>query len=261
MFAAYPYDTVLPHPFAGLSDGTLPASSAPSAPTGAVPGVFCIDAGDAWSNFVRAAAVPVDYFIKNVVLKKELPQLGQCADVYTAQPNYPGFTQQGSIKIRRWWPLMFEAPGTTWTLKVAYGTKRAVQLPGETSAGYIHTDEWKWYVDADIESMKNALTLFGQLPWGLCEVPLINDSALYRDLTDLLDEVRASADAGDTVTAGNKLIEFEIMVGDACSATCPDYASATVPAIVSTLEYPVCCKLIADAEYVGKKMGILVPAK
>lgn len=133
-------------------------------------------------------------------------------------------------------------------------------MPGEIAPSYLHTDVWEWTVDASIESLKDAIRTFHQLPRGLCKVSLISDQGLYRDLIFKLDEVAALAGT-DPVEAGNKLIEFEIMVGAACDSLCPSNASSSYVGIINTLEYPVCCKLIADAEYIGNKLGIFRAVK
>lgn len=229
----------------------------------AVPGVLCIDPGNGWSNFTQAAQLCRESLIKNVTLTKTLPGIGQCSDIYATGPNYPGFSQHGSRSIRLWWPLMYDPPGTTWTLKVSYGTKTPVKLPGETVAGYIHTDEWNWVIDTDLDRMKLYLDLLHQTEFGLSEVPLISDEEVYGELQGLLDEVKVAVQNGNNVVAADKLIEFEFLLMDNCVYAAPDFGAFSGPAagIAQTLENPACCKLMVDAEYLARKLGIYVPAK
>lgn len=223
----------------------------------AVPGVLSIDpGGEKWPNFVTAARVGVDYYIKNVVLRKTIGEVGQCYDVFSEIPGYPAFNQQGTNKIRLRWPLMYEPPGTTWTLTITSGTQNAVQLPGESKPEYLHQDVWEWRVEASFESMKNLIKMVRQLPYGLCEVPLISNRLLYEQLLAQIDKVQAAVAANDLNLAAEELIEFELLVLDNCESICPPNAAGTYVGIVNTLENPVCCKLIADAEYVAKRAGI-----
>lgn len=250
LYQAYRYIGGGPVIFSGLAqDGERVIS--------ALPGVLCIDPGDEkWANYVTAARLQIDYFIKNVVLRKEIPETGQCYDVFSSTANYPGFNQQGTRNIRLWWPLMFELPGTKWTLTAVSGTQSRVQLPGETVPGYVHEDVWEWMVDASVNSMKDVVALFHQLPWGLCEIPLISNETLYTQLQEKLDELAAAVERQQMDAAATALIDFEILVMENCTSQCPVFAAARFQGIVNTQENPVCCKLIADAEYIGKKLGI-----
>lgn len=254
VYQAYPAD----------SEGQVRSDSGFAGSSGdlisSVQGVLSICPGENWSNFVQSSQLCRETKIKSVILTKQIPDVGQCADVFNAGPNYPGFSQQGSRNVRLWWPLVFEPPMTTFTLKLAYGTKAPVRFPGEDIAGYIHTDEWKWTVDADVDSVKQALALFHTLPWGTCEVPLISDEDLYAQLQSKLDDVAALAGTDD-VAAGESLIDFEMLVQDACVAVCPQFAPEGYIGVVNTDENPVCCKLLTDAEYLGRKLGIWASRK
>jgi hypothetical protein len=233
-----------------------------------VPGVFQIIPGDAWANFVRAARDGVPYTIKNVVLKKETPPVVQCADVFPPKT----IMQQGTPKIRLWWPLMYEIPGTRWTLTIVYGTSILYDDDGPSGPNppaYVHTEIWgagptperQWVVDASIESMKLLLELFHELPFGQDEVPLVSDEVLYPILQQKLSQIKAYLDAGDKLNAGLLLGEFEMEVADACISVSPAYPNVTGPGtgIANTLENPACCKLLVDAEWVGKKEKIWNP--
>jgi len=224
-----------------------------------VPGILSIVPGANWANFVAAAQAGVPYTIKNVVLIKRTPKITQCADVFPPKV----VTQQGTPNIRLWWPLMYEVPSTTWTLTITYGTPTAWADPANPGApSYVHVEQWQWHVDASLQSMKYLLELFHELPFGLDEVPLVSNETLYPKLQAMLDAVIASLAAGDTVNAGLTLSEFELEVSDACITVSPATPAPVVgTGIANTPENPACCKLMADAEYVGFKYGIFQPKK
>ncbi|MBP6964485.1 MAG: DUF11 domain-containing protein [Armatimonadetes bacterium] len=223
----------------------------------AVPGVFILVPGDKWKNFVKAAQVGVEYELKNVVLTKQVPTFAQCTDVFRPIT----IRQQGTPNIRLRWPLMYEAPGTTWTLTIQYGTSFPWDDDGPVGpnpAGYYHESEWEWSVDASLESMKLLLDLFHEVPYATDEVPLISDEVLYPNLKAKLDEVIAFYAAGDMVKAAFALGEFEMTVMDACIGVSPKmpYPGGPGTGIANSEENPACCKLLVDAEYVAKKLGL-----
>lgn len=227
----------------------------------AVPGVLSIVPGENWSNFVGAAQEDVPYTIKNVVLQKQTPSIIQCADIFPANL----ISQQGTPNIRVWWPLEYEVPGTTWTLTILYGTSAPFDDDGSgpNPAGYVHTEVWQWQVDATLDSLENLLELFHELPFGLDEVPLISDEALFPILEAKVEAIEAAYDQMDNVTAGLILGDFEMEVMDACIAVSPMSPAPTGPGtgIANSLENPACCKLLADAEYIGFDLGIMQPKK
>lgn len=239
----------------------------------AVPGVLSIEGDANWKNFVGAAQAGIPhvsevpsgysgnaYSIKNVVLRKTTPPYIQCSDFFPVK-NIP---QQGTPNIRTWWPLMYEVPGTQWTLTILYGTT----LPydddgaGPNPAAYVHQEVWDWYVDATLASISDAVRLFHEIPFGLDEVPLISDECLYPRLLDWLSSANAAVQQGDTVTAGLILGDFELAVMDACIGASPAFPSPTGPGtgIANTRENPACCKLLVDIEYVTK-CSIFQPGK
>jgi len=231
-----------------------------------VPGILSIVPGDNWENFVGAAQEdpPVAYTIKNVVLCKEHPSIIQCADVFPAGT----ICQQGTPNIRLWWPLMYEVPGTCWTLTILYGT--SVKYDDDGTGGpnplaYVHTEVWQWCVDASLDSLSDLLELFHELPFGLDEVPLISDEELYPVLQDKIQAIidALSLDPPDLTTAGAILGDFEMEVQDACIGTSPMAPNPTGPGtgIANSEENPACCKLMADAEYIGFDLGIFQPTK
>ena len=170
----------------------------------AAPGVLALDPGDDpvtgavdWRNFVtgfnRRAVRPngtviepdsgLPILVKNVLLRKTSPKLFQCGDVFRERK----VAQQGPDGVRLWWPLMYEPPGTTFTVTITWATREPLNFPsafpgdsGETpgSYSYVHQDVWVWTLDADEYSMEDLLYLFHTLPLGLDEVPLISDEVL-----------------------------------------------------------------------------------
>jgi len=224
-----------------------------------VPGVLCIDPGTNWSNFVKAATADVPYFIKNVTLKKQTAPFGQCSDVFPVTT----INQQGTPNIRLWWPIMYEVPGTTWTLTIAYGTYKLYDDGSGSGPSYFHTNTWTWSVDVSLQSMKDVLEMFHELPFGLDEVGLISDEVLYTALQSKLDTMIADVAKGDTFDAGMTLEDFEMEVSDACITVSPRYPDPTgsETGIAETNENPACCKLLVDSEAVSKLLGLFQTTK
>jgi hypothetical protein len=228
----------------------------------AVPGILAIDPGTNWSNFVSAATAGVAYTVKNVVLRKVAPQVIQCSETFS-----PGVkaVQQGTPNIRLWWPLMYEIPGTTWTLSITYGTPSWADPANPGHPSVVHTDVWTWRAEADIYSVQDLLAVFHELPFGLDEVPIISDENLYVALRIKLSDIafQLIQTTPDLATAGDILVEFEMEVADACITESPATPRPTGgdTGIANDLDNPACCKLLVDAEYVGFKYNIFQPSK
>lgn len=252
VFQAYP----------GSSDGNF-VFDGPDCPTDgtdaitAVPGVLSIVPGDNWNNFIDP---DVDYYIKNVTLKKQTPIIGQCADVFPAET----VTQHGTANIRLWWPLMFEVPGTCWTLTITWGTYVPYDddgTGGPNPLSYVHTDVFCWCVDADLESLLNLLDLFHEIPYGTDQVPLIGNEELFPDLVGYIQDA-IDADDDDLATIGSLLITFDMEVSDNCIDESPDDPNPVEDQGIAGDEcYPACCKLIVDAEYIANALGAWIPSK
>lgn len=289
LFQAYPGDSGATNV---AQDGLNPAAACDVIT--AVPGVLSIIPGDNWANFVAAAnASPVQaYDLKNVTLCKTIADVLQCDDVFNQagiSPDTP-VCQHGTNDIRLWWALMYEPAGTTWQLKITYGTPVPWDDDGAggNPAGYVHTDLWNFKVVADAWSLRDVVNLFHELPFGLDEVPLISNELLIdndtpvvlpsdptpRDLNDIIDDLQAAfgdrADPldDDLLAAGDLLEEFELLVMDNCIYASPGdvggqygLAGGIGTGIAQTEENPACCKLLTDAEYIGLTTGALEPAK
>lgn len=220
------------------------------APISAAPGILWINPGTSWDNFV-AAALP-GYAIKDVQLTKVVPTSNQCLDIFPART----IVQQGTANIRTWWPLMYEKPGTVWTLKVLWGTTTAQQFPGEPDKAWVHQDIWTWKLEANEASLRNLLILFHQLPYGLDEVPLISDEPLYADLVARIDQIVAAPTAWEKAAL---LGDFELLVSNHCIYTSPGqpFPSGTGRGlgIANSAENPACCKILLDAGWLLGQYG------
>lgn len=238
--------------FAGPNGNTITAT----------PGILWIipqaDGTPAWSNYVSAYQAGVPYTLKNVVLQKVVPPMIQCSDRYMPKT----VTQQGTTNIRLWWPLMYEVPGTTWTLTITYGTPSWADPANPGFPSTVHQDIWTWKLDADLTRLSLTLALFHELPFGLCEMPLVSDEVLYPVLQEKLAMVNALILSGMYPEAGNLLIDFELEVADACITSCTNpFPTGPGTGITNTIENPACCKLMIDAEYIGFTTGIFQPTK
>jgi hypothetical protein len=220
----------------------------------ALPGFFDIEPGLNWQNYVSAFRAAQPYTLKTVVLTKKTPQPIQCSEVYAART----FSQMGS-SIRLRWPLMYEAPGTIWTLTILYGTKNMWTDPSQTIPSTVHQDVWTWKVDTTWDSVSDLMVLFHELPFGLDEVPIISDEMLYPQLQSFIAAAKASCAVGDKTGASTYLGNFELEVADACIGSSPTSPIITGvgTGIAQTSENPACCKLLIDAEALFAKYGLV----
>ena len=233
----------------------------------AVPGVLAIKPGvDVngvidWSNYVSAAqagigspASPIAYTITNVSMRKTVPSY-----VCTVAIGGAAVLQQGTANIRLWWPLMYELPGTKWTLTITY--KTAINwndgVPGNLP-GTTHQDVWCWEVDATLESMGNLIDLFHELPAGSCQVPLIYGEDLYESLKAILATLEGM-DPADPEMA-EVFASFILLLEDNCLTVDCGSCSSDL-GIRNTTENPACCKLLADADFIAAKLGVFIPSK
>jgi len=252
--AAYSEDCVT---FGGYEDPVADVISA-------APGVLSIDPGGSdWPNFVGAAQEeePVDYTIKNVSFVKACPEYVQCNDVFPSV----NVSQQGTANVRLWWPLMYELPSCTFTLRILYGTPVLYDDDGAgpNPPAWVHVEEWIWHVDTDLPHLSLLLELFHEVPFGLDEVPLISDEPLYGALQDKIADAIQAVDEGDLALAAEILADFELEVMDACIDVSPANPNPTGPGtgIAQTEENPACCKLLVDVEYILQTTGIGQPGK
>jgi len=246
------------------------------------PGILAIDPGTpTWANFVGAANPnspgglwPGTWRVQNVILKKETPDVFKCSDLFPQRV----IQQQGTPNIRLWWPLMYEIPGTKWTLTIQYATSpipdpnnpgKFLQYdddgPGPHGPSPVHQEVWEWTVDADLQDLKNLLELFHELPFGKDEVPLISREDMYPVLQQKLSDIIAllNQDPPNTIEAANLILDFELEVADLCIQVSPirPWPNSADTGIANTEENPACCKLIVDADYIGRKLGILNSGK
>jgi len=225
----------------GLGDDTITA----------IGGVFKIVPGDNWSNFVRAAQLGYEYYLKNVFLTKTTPPAPGFSDVFPERNIV-----QRSPSIRLWWPLLYEIPGTKWTLNITYGTYAPVQLPDESSPRTIHFEKWEWTVDIDLEDIESFLDAIHEFPYSTSEVPIITSEQLYLDLKAMLHDAVDALNRGDMFAVERILQDFEMLVEDNCV---PGALGRPVPGgpatgVVGNICHPACQKLIVDADYVMNKL-------
>jgi len=236
--------------FAGSCDGGT--AIAPFA----VPGVLSIVPGTNWSNFVTQGTP--SYTIKNVRLIKTHGTYIQCPNVWNGRKD---ILQRGTENIRLWWPLMYEAPGTQWQLEVTY------YVPVPAPAGKMITEIWCWKAAANLDSLKALITLFHELPYGICEVPLISDEVLFGELIAKVGDIQTAMSGTDPdyKAAFDAVSEFEDLVIENCINVCPPNAPPTsalgMTGVINTTENPACCKLLVDIESIAFEMGIFTPAK
>jgi streptogramin lyase len=207
----------------------------------AVPGVLAIDpGGDNWANFVSVAASGTPYTVTNTSLRKAVP-------VYVCSVPIGGkpVLQQGTRNIRMWWPLMYELPGTKWTLTISY---KLGNPPGTNKQ-----DVWTWQVDATLDSMKNLVELFHELPAGSCQVPLISSEALYVELLSNIVTLQAMNPTDPEMA--EVFNSFILLVEDSCLTV--DCGTCTHElGIRNTVENPACCKILADLDYIAQALGV-----
>lgn len=233
-----------------------------------VPGILSIDPGcQLWCNYVAAGIAQVPYTIKTTTFTKATPSFVQCGTDEDGNEIFPAHVvnQQGTPNIRRWWPLMYEVPGTTFTLTILYGTGSLFDDdgPGPNPPAWAHVEQWVWTVGADLESLSDILELFHELPFGKDEVPLISDETLYLILQAKIAAAAAAFDDADLATAAFILADFELEVMDACIDDSPGFPNPTGlgTGIANTNENPACCKLLVDVEYILQTTGIGQPKK
>ena len=240
---------------ATVYQGFLPAGTG----SAAYPGVLRINPPDyTWSNFVRAAqeTPKVDYIIANVTLQKHTPEVILFPDLFPASH----VIQEGSYNIRLIWPLLYEVPGTTWTLTIMYATAQPYDDDGDlghNSLSYMHTEIWAYYLEADTNSMLSLVELFHTMPFGTTGVPLISDELLYTQLRQYILAAQAAFSMGDIATAACYLADFELEVMDSVIAAAPAFPNSDGPGtgIANTPENPAACKILMDVEYIFAHTG------
>lgn len=252
----------------------------------AVPGVLAINPGgtqpaNGWPNFVSAsqvtdgtvlysgAAIPgspkvailatgatyaLPWTVTNVTLRKTVPTY-LCTVAIGGAP----VLQQGSANIRLWWPLMYELPGTKWTLTISYKTTLWEDGYQGNPAATTHVDVWCWTVDATLPSLANLVDLFHELPVGSCQVPLINGKDLYESLQSTLVALKSMDPADPDMSL--EFDTFILLLEDSClTVDCNSACSGDV-GIRNTSENPACCKLLADADYIYTTLHVGVAGK
>lgn len=209
----------------------------------AVPGVLVLNNANYWDEYVSNVG---PYVLRNATLIKQVPTNDDCIDWNSIGTIH----QKGTSSIRTWWPLMYDPPGTTFTLVLQWrqGLNWYVQ-------------KVVWTVKADFSHLKAAIALFESLPFGTSEVPLVSENMA----ADLLDDI--SALEGFLATPGdeallNAQLAFGALVNDIldnCNSVLPPKPDKSYSGIAATTENPACCKLYLDAVAIGEAIQIDTP--
>jgi hypothetical protein len=237
----------------------------------AVPGILCIVPGETatyglpepgvdWTNYVTASIEPGGpsdgkWTVTNTSLKKTVPTY-DCTVAIGGAP----VLQQGSANIRRWWPLMYELPGTKWLLTITTKTVATWDDDGTgpNAPAATHQDTWTWQVDATLDSLGYLVDLFHELPVGSCQVPLISSESLYGQIEDSITALKGmdptDPNMADEFNAFILLIEDNCVTVD-CGTCSPDLG------IRNTTENPACCKILADLDFIAAQLDVNIPGK
>lgn len=229
------------------------AGYAPTPPAAACyPGVLAIEPGGTqWPNYISAAQASTPYTITGVTLVKQTPATNQmCSNTYPAKT----ITQTGAANIRLNWPLLYEAPGSTWTLTINYDTPTLWDDDGKgpNKASLNHTETWVWYLESDPQSLRNLLSLLHNVAIGTSGVPAISNEALYSNLAVWFEAAQSAYEAGDIATAAMIVADAELALMDACITAAPASPDPTgrQTGVIASVENPAFCKLISDIEYI-----------
>lgn len=224
-------------------------------PTGAVeiPGVLdIVPGGSDWPNFTTASQLLQTYTVQSVKLVKQTPVQSVC----------PGRFPQSTIMqvgsgIRLHWPLMYDSPGTTFTLTIDYSTPLDIRLPGETTPSKQHREVWKWRVAAGVNEIGHVQNLLHSMPFGRSGVPLVSDEALHSALKITLTQASAAYTAGDFAGLGSTLSIYRSGVSSAQIIAAPAYPNPTGAGtgIANTPDNPANCILLLDTAYVEPRLN------
>ena len=205
------------------------------------PGVLGLLPGTDWANFVSASESGVPYTLDDITLMKRSPASGECSGTFQSH----SLTQSGSGYIRLWWPLLYDAPGTTYSLTLNYHTDTDQQFPGETAPTKDHSEEWRWEVGMGLPDLVSLVRLFDTLPFGRSSVPLISDETLYQQIDEWLDDAGQYLAIGDMLNSNVILGDLQSIVLQACTGSQPALPNPTGAGtgIAGTAESPACCYL------------------
>ena len=219
------------------------------------PGVLRIN--PTWSNYVHAAqeSPKVEYTLTNVTLKKDTPEVIFGNDHLLATH----VTQSGDSNIRLVWPLLYELPGTNWTLTIDYTTPHLYDDDGSgpNAPSTQHTELWVYYLETDISHLSALLEMFHSAPLGTTGVPLFSNEALYPQMRQSVQEADEAWAAGDTATGAMYLADFELTVMDSVIVSAPTSPNPTGlgTGFIETAENRAASKLLTEVEYIFRSTG------
>lgn len=206
-----------------------------------MPAVLGIVPGNNWSNFIAAARSGIPYTLEEVVLTKQSPGATGLA---------PTTVVQTGAAIRLWWPLLYDAPGTTFTLELSYRTAAPCMLAGEKTASVTHRQTWRLRVSDDLESLGNLAEVFRNLSFGVSGAPLISDEALFGCLGERLSRAQSALAGGDLPGVRSAMADFGQAARDGCIVSQPSLPNTTGPGtgIANTTENPAGYRLLIGSE-------------
>lgn len=216
-----------------------------------IPGVLDIVPGTPpWSNFISASQLSQPYTLLSVKLVKETPEQNIIAERFPKSR----ITQAGN-NIRLHWPLMYDAPGTKFTLTIEYKTPAPIKLPGESAASMLHREIWIWRLAATLRHIQPAQSLFHSLPYGRSSVQLISDENLNSELTSKLAAVNDAYNIADFTRFGSLFTAYEDTISGAQIVSTPAYPnlSGGGTGITNTWENPAGSILLLDCAYIAPR--------
>jgi hypothetical protein len=258
----------------GTATGIGPGPSAVPAMS-FVGNVLCLDAGPNgdFASFVQNCPAGTTPVIQGVKLIKTTPLIPKCPDVFPATTTVQ---TPASTGIRTFFPLKFDACGTTFTLQIEFACVAGPAGGQRGQVKQVRLNTFTFRVDITPDTLSWVVQALHNEPLGLCETPCITDEGLYAQLLTLAGNI-ATANAGlpATILALNTALDtFEATVvrnatflTSVAQITTDKTGTITavspcaifpngVPGnstigtfgfgIVDTLENPCACKLIAD---------------
>lgn len=229
------------------------SGDSPVAACVAVPGVLVLDSSANWDKYVSDEAKGVNdlQILRSVSLVKEVPTSEDCTDWNGIGKIY----QIASAKIRTWWPVMFDPPGTKWTLTIRWRT------PGPSPKYYVEKALFEVKVTPD--SFRAAIALFETLPFGISEVPLVSEDIAAELVADVAAIEGFLATPGPQAILDAQEAYGELLndIIDNCNPIPPSSPDKDYSGIAQDACYPVCCKLYLDAVALGLAWQIDTPAK
>jgi hypothetical protein len=170
-----------------------------------------------------------------VVLDLKLTKVIPGSALYPATYQLQTFIQLGN-NIRTHWTLLYDQPGTTFTLDVHVScTSQSTGLQVD------HIDRYTWKVVATPESLHALIDALHTHAFGTSGIPPISSESTFRTLHAYVDEVETKLGQGDIVGAKATIASMSTFV-------------STAPGILTTLENPAIEALRVALEYLNSTL-------